>query len=52
MINDRALIFGMHDPCDKPFHLAPCCDFDLDLLQGQSCCRAGDHNYLNLLVTF
>ena len=23
-INDRTLIFGMHDPCDKPFHLVPC----------------------------
>ena len=23
-----------------------------DLLQGQICCRAGDHNSLNLLVTF
>ena len=22
-VNDRALIFGMHDPCDKPFPLAP-----------------------------
>ena len=25
-INGRALILGMHDPCDKPFQLAPCCD--------------------------
>ena len=25
-INDRALIYGLHDPCDKPFHLALCCD--------------------------
>ena len=23
---DRALIFGMHDPWDKPFQLAPCLD--------------------------
>ena len=23
-----------------------------DLLQGQICCRAGDHNSLNLLVNF
>ena len=23
-----------------------------DLLQGQICCRAGDHNYLNLLVLY
>ena len=30
-INDRALIFGMHDPCDKPFLLIPCSDPDLDL---------------------
>ena len=27
--NDRALIFGMHDPCDKPFQLTPCSDLDL-----------------------
>ena len=51
-INDRALIFGMHDPCDKFFQLAPCHDLDLYLLQGQSCCQAGDHNSLNLLVIF
>ena len=37
-MNDRAMIFGMHDPCDKPFQLAPCRDLDL---QGQSCFRAG-----------
>ena len=48
--NDRALIFGMHDPCDKPFHLAPC--RDLDPLQGQNCCGAGDHNSPNLLVVY
>ena len=30
-INDRALIFGMHDPSDKPFLLIPCGDLDLDL---------------------
>ena len=28
-INDRALIFGMYDPCDKPFLLIPCSDLDL-----------------------
>ena len=30
-INDRALIFGMHDPCDRPFQLTPCRDLDLNL---------------------
>ena len=30
-INGRALILTMHDPCDKPFQLAPCCDLNLDL---------------------
>ena len=29
----------MHDPCDNPFQLAPY--RDLDLLQGQSCCKRG-----------
>ena len=24
-----ALIFDMHDPCDKSFQMAPCCDLDL-----------------------
>ena len=28
-IKDRALIFGMHDPCDKPFQVMPSCDLDL-----------------------
>ena len=28
-INDRALIFGMHDPCDMSFQLVPCGDLDL-----------------------
>ena len=27
--NDRALIFGMYDPCDKSFLLIPCGDLDL-----------------------
>ena len=31
-INDRALIFGMHDPCDKSSLLVPCGDLDLDFL--------------------
>ena len=31
-IDDRAVIFGMHDPCDKSFLLVPCGDLDLDLL--------------------
>ena len=39
----------MHGPCDKPFQLAPCRDLDLWPFQGQVCCRAGDHNSLNLL---
>ena len=30
-IKDRALIFGMHDPCDKPFQVTPSSDLDLDL---------------------
>ena len=30
-INDRALIFGMHDHCDIPFLLVQCDDLDLDL---------------------
>ena len=51
-INDRALIFGMHDPYDKPIHFAPCRDLDihLEFLQGQSYCWAGDHHSPNLLV--
>ena len=28
-IKDRALIFGMHDPCDMPFQVTPCRDLDL-----------------------
>ena len=27
--NDGALIFGMHDPCDKHFQLTQCHDLDL-----------------------
>ena len=30
-INDRELIFGMHDPCDRPFQLTRCRDLDLDI---------------------
>ena len=26
-INEILLIFGTHDPCDKPFQVAPCYDF-------------------------
>ena len=29
-IKDRALIFGMHDPCDKPFQVMPSRDLDLE----------------------
>ena len=32
-MSDRALIFGKHDPCDKPFPLAPCRDIDFDLFK-------------------
>ena len=42
-------VFGMHDPCDKPFILIPCDDLDLD---GQIFSWTGDHNSSNLLVTF
>ena len=28
-VNDRALIFGMHDPCDRSCQLTPCCYLDL-----------------------
>ena len=53
-IKERALVFGMHDPCDKPFLLVSCDDLGLHhwptsrstLLPG------GDHNSLNLLVMF
>ena len=48
-VTGRALIFGMCVPCDKTFPMVPCRDLDGDL-QGQICCRAGDHNSLNLLV--
>ena len=44
-IKDRALIFCMHNACNKPFLLAPCRDLAFDLLQGQICCQAGDKNY-------
>ena len=30
-MKDRALIFGMHDPCDKPFQVTPSRDLDLEL---------------------
>ena len=51
-ITDRALILGMCVPCDKTFrwyHVVTL-TVTFDLLQGQICCRAGDHNSLNLLV--
>ena len=47
-INDGAMIFGMHDPYDKPFQYTPC--RDLDLLQGQSCFRLGT-TILRILVS-
>ena len=47
-INDRAMIFGMRDPYDKPFQFTPC--RDLDLLQGQSCFRLGT-TILRILVS-
>ena len=43
--NDTALIFGMHDLCDKQFQLAMTLTFDL--LKSQICCRAGNHNSPN-----
>ena len=30
-IYDRTFIFGVHDPCDKPFLLVPCGDVEFDL---------------------
>ena len=51
-ITGRALIFGMCVLCDNPFrwyHIVTL-TVTFDLLQGQICCRAGDHNSLNLLV--
>ena len=47
-IKGRALILGMCGLCYKTFAVIPCCD--LDLIQGQTCCRAGDNNSLNLLA--
>ena len=51
-ITDRALILGMCVPCDKTFPVVPCRDLDGDLWPSSRsiCCRAGDHNSLNLLV--
>ena len=50
-INDKALIFGMI-LVTSPFHWyhAVTLTLTFDLLQGQICCRAGDHNSSNLLV--
>ena len=31
-INDKALIFGMHDYCDKLYLLVPCCDLQLGII--------------------
>ena len=48
-------MFGMKNPWNKSFQLAPCRDlrFYLDLLQGQLILPArGDNNYPNLLVKF
>ena len=54
LIYNRTLIFGMYDSCEKPYsycHHASTLTFDL--LQGQICFLAGDHNSsnLNLLVS-
>ena len=47
-INDRILILGMRDPYDQPFHAVT---LTFDLFQDQICCRAGDHNSPNFLVS-
>ena len=49
---DRTLILGMHCPCDKPFNWHHALILIFDLLQGQTCCCAGDHNSQNFLITF
>ena len=49
----RALILGMCVFVTRPFrwyHVVTLV-VTFDLLQGQICCRAGDHNSLNLLVS-
>ena len=51
-INDRALIFGIHDPCDKPFLLLPCGDLDLWSTSRSNLLPGGDHKFSNLLVRF
>ena len=49
-INDRALIFGMHDPYYKPFVLVPCGEFDLWPTSRSNLLLGGDHISSNLLV--
>ena len=53
-ITDRALIFGMHHPCDKSFLLVPCGNLDPDLWSTSrtNLLSGGNHNSSYLLVYF